>query len=339
MKTVAITGATGFIGGQLVDYCCARGYRVLAFGRRAQPAMRSDVHYTSWDITTPHPRIAEHVDTVIHCAGSVGDWGTYAGMYAANVVGTENVLAAFRDADQFIHISTASVYDPYAPKEYVTEDAPYARRYQNAYGVTKVLAERGVLNSPNRNRIIVRPHAVYGPGDTTLLPRLLRARKLGRYLVLGDGTNVISVTHVTNLCDAIDLMMGAACDGEIFNITDRRVDSINNILSTFVQALGLDAQLLHVPKALAVWGGIALEKMYAAVGASSPPLITSYAVGQLTSHYTLDISKAITLLGYAPQRDYVQGFRELGEWLACNRTTQYGHNGLTQHRPGDIPRS
>ena len=65
-----------------------------------------------------------------------------------------------------------------------------------------MLAEREV-GRHRRGAVILRPHAVYGPGDTTLLPRLLHARRLGRLIAVGDGRNRISLTHVDNLVQAV----------------------------------------------------------------------------------------------------------------------------------------
>lgn len=315
MTTIAVTGATGFVGGRLVAYFASQGHTVLAFGRRAAADWPPGVSYTAWDITTVPLPVHEDIDVVIHCAGSIADWGAYPEMYAANVTGTQHVLAAFRRARQFIHVSSSSVYDPFVPKVRIREDAPPATRYLNAYGATKALAEQVVLQSAHPNRAIVRPRAVYGPGDTSLLPRLLRAKKFGRFLVLGDGHNEISLTHIDNFCDLIGLMVGRELDGEIFNVADARSGRIDDIMTAFVAAMGLGVPLLHVPTPLAQGLAHVLLRTNATLRRRAPPFITPFAVNQLVSPCTLDISKARQRLGYDPQRDYDQGFRELRAWL------------------------
>ena len=316
MTTFGITGATGFIGRYLVGYCVSQGHSVYAFGRRARPSFPDQVRYVQWDITgKPPDRAVEDIDVVVHCAGSVSDWGPFEDMYDVNVVGTQNVLAAFRDAKQYIHISTASVYDPFSPKIMAREDEAPVDRYLNAYGTTKALGEAAVLASSNRNRVIIRPHAVYGPGDTTLLPRLLRAKRFGRFLVPGDGKNLISITHIGNLCDAVELIAGRELDGEIFNVTDSEPDTVDNIMLAFVETLGLDVPLLHLPTTVVSGLAAALERSYSLLRIATPPFLTSYAVHQLTTEYTLDIAKARDVLGYAPTRNYRQGFQEVKEWI------------------------
>ncbi len=310
MKTLAITGATGFVGRSLVDYFAARGYHVLAFGRR-EHGLRRDVAYQSWDITHGPLPIKEPIDAAIHCAAAVTEWGTFAALYPTNVAGTRHVLATFREAGQFIHLSSASVYDPRGPKCFVHEETPYPARYLNAYGRTKMLAELVVQAAANPNRTILRPHIIYGPGDTTLLPRLLKARRCTRFLVLGNGRNAVSLTYILNLAAAVELLVQRPCDGGVFNISDRRVGTVNAILRAFLETMGYRERLLHIDPRLA--GGVAalLEQLYRAGGSRTPPLVTPYVVAQMTQEFTLSIAKARWLLGYNPEYDYLSGFRAI----------------------------
>ena len=310
MKTLAITGATGFVGRSLADYFVARGYRVLAFGRRAQ-GPRSDVAYRAWDITRGPIRITAPVDAVIHCAAAVTEWGTFKALYPPNVIGTRHVLATFRDAGQFIQISSASVYDPLGAKHFIREETPYPARYLNAYGQTKMLAERVVRAAPNLHRTILRPHIIYGPGDTTLLPRLLEARRHGRLLVLGQGRNTLSLTYILNLAAAIELLVQRPGAGDIFNIADQRVATVDEILGAFLRLMGYRERLLHINRHVAAGAATCLEQIYRLGRSRTPPLITPYIVAQMTLDFTLDISRAQRLLGYHPAYDYLDGFRAI----------------------------
>src|ERR1044071_7717518 len=172
---IAVTGATGFVGGRVTATLTARGHVVLAFGRRPSPL----VNYRKWDISSG-PIDAPAADAVVHCAGMVSDWGPSPAFLAANVTGTRNVLASFESARRFVYVSSASVY---ASGRDIREDAPYPPRYTSDYARTKMLAEREIL-AADRLSIILRPRAVYGPGDTTLLPRLLAARRFGCQLAV-----------------------------------------------------------------------------------------------------------------------------------------------------------
>src|SRR5690606_42067058 len=143
------------------------------------------------------------------------DWGPAAALFAANLTGTRNVLASFPGA-RFEHVRTPSVYDPFRPSVMVTEDEAPVRRYLNAYGASKAAAERAVLAAPGT--IVLRPHAVYGPGDTTLLPRVLSAVR-GPFLVAaGTGRQRVSPTSIPNLLQASLLAATRTASPGVFNV-------------------------------------------------------------------------------------------------------------------------
>jgi nucleoside-diphosphate-sugar epimerase len=308
MKTIAITGATGFVGGRLARHFLAKGDRVIGFGRR-ESNLPPEVDYRRWDISSGIYPLDVAVDVVIHCAASVTDWGKYPDLYRENVTGTVNVLDTFQDARQFIHLSTASVYDPFKPKQNIAEDATYPVKYLNAYASTKMLAEVAVRESHNCNRVILRPHIIYGPGDTTLLPRLLRARRFGRFFVAGKGQNHLSLTYIENLCQLVELVMAHEFDFEIFNVSDVRTETLNIILECFLDSLGFPEKPLHLPVTLAEAAATLSETLYRVLPLKATPLLTRYAVPQMVSEYTLDISKAQRMLGYNPCYDFEDGFR------------------------------
>src|SRR5215831_2431418 len=121
---VAVTGASGFIGGHVARRLVADGHRVIGYGRRPDPGLGFE--YARWDITGEPAQDLPRVDAVVHCAGSVTEWGSDKEFDAANVAGTRHVLDGFTTARSFVHMSSASVYDLASPKRDVTEDAPLA---------------------------------------------------------------------------------------------------------------------------------------------------------------------------------------------------------------------
>src|SRR5262249_40858282 len=145
--------------------------------------------------------------------------------------GTRAALETFPRARRFVHISTSSVYDVRVANRGLREDAPLPplHRYLNDYARTKRLAEH-VVRSSGRDTAILRPHAIYGVGDTILLLRLLRARRLGRLVATGSGRNHISLTHVENLARAVALALDPASPGGTFNICDDETPTVDEIL-------------------------------------------------------------------------------------------------------------
>lgn len=306
---IAVTGARGFVGGRLTSELARRGHDVVAYTHRpAQGAAppSGSVIYRTWDLSTGSIAPPPGIEAVVHCAARVADWGPDNRFRGDNVDGTRAVLEAFGAAPRFVHISSASVYEPRRPKRMVAEDAPYAQHYLNAYARSKMLAECVVRDS-GRPALILRPHAVYGPGDRTLLPRLLGARRFGRLVAVGNGRNRLSVTHVDNLVHAIVRAIEGPVHQGVFNVADAATARLDELLCTLLERLGLPARIVYVPTRLAAPLANVLEYSFRLVRAGRPPLLTRYLVSQLANEYTLDISRAQQLLGYAPEFSFHTG--------------------------------
>ena len=303
MKTIAVTGATGFVGGHLVRHLVSRGDRVIAFGRR-DAIFAEPVTYRRWTLPNElaHPPV---VDAVVHCAGSVSDWGPDATFQLVNVEGTRRVLATFAQA-RFVHLSTASVYDPWHPKDHVAEDAPFPRSYLNAYGRTKMLAEDAV-RAARPDAVILRPHAVYGSGETKLIPRFLEARILGAQLAIGNGRNHVSITHIANLIQAVERAVDGTVSG-VFNVADEVEPTVDELIRHVLECAGLSPRILYLPTSLMWPLAVLLETLRS--GSTRPPRLTRYVIAQLAREYTLDIGAARDRLGYRPTATYVEGIRE-----------------------------
>lgn len=322
---VAVTGASGFVGGAVCRALVAEGSEVLAFGRRASvaPEHVGGAPYHAWDITTgpvsgqgspDGPGTLDGldgvnrvdslvgVDVVVHCAGSVSDWGPVRDFFATNLRGTWNVLASWPYA-RFVHVSTASVYDPYVPTVMATEDQAPVARYVNAYGTSKAAAERAVLaalRDPRREAVILRPHAIYGPGDTTLLPRVLSAVRGRLLLAVGDGRQRVSLTSVNNLVQACVLAVRGAVGRGVFNVTDAEPVILDDALRWILAECGIDARPYYLPPKLVLPIAGAAEGAFLLARSPKPPRLTRYALGHLAVERTLDISAARKRLGYLP---------------------------------------
>lgn len=306
---VAVTGASGFIGGRVADALAARGDEVVGFGRRplGDVARRGWVDYRSWDLTSGPLADEWTPDAVVHCGGTVADWGPPSLFERTNVDGTRAVLASFPESRRFVYLSTASVYHPRHPKRFITEDAPLPTRYLNAYSSSKRRAE-SLVSAARPDAVVLRPHAVYGPGDPTLLPRLLAARRRGRLLACGSGRNHISLTHVDNLVQAIELAIASEARGT-FNVADAEIPTLREILATIDRALG-GRGVVFIPKLLATAASVVYEGIARLRRTSQAPMLTRYIVAQLTSEYTLDINRARRILGYRPFRGFDEAIEE-----------------------------
>lgn len=304
---IAVTGASGFVGGAVCRAASAAGHEVVAFGRRAavEPAHVGAAPYVSWDITAGPLVEVPAVDAVVHCAGSVTDWGPQDVMLRVNRDGTRTVLAAFRDA-RFVHVSTASVYDPLVPTVSASEseaDVGPSPRHRDAYGLSKALAEH-VVRETRPDAVVLRPHAVYGPGDTTLLPRILDSVRGSRLLAVGTGRQLLGLTSIGNLTAACLLAASSGVSGT-FNVTDAEPLALDAALRMFLAARGVAATPAYIPTRVALPLASLAESVARFTG--RPPRLTRYAVRHSALERTFDLTAARDRLGYEPAPTSFEG--------------------------------
>jgi 2-alkyl-3-oxoalkanoate reductase len=181
-----------------------------------------------------------------------------------------------------------------------TENAPYPARFTSVYARTKKEAEDRVNAARETMKIVIlRPKAVFGPGDTSLLPRLLAAAERNRLPQIGDGTNRVDLTYVENVVHALLLAKDApAAIGRTYTITNGESPRLWEIVRHVLTELGVSANLRRVslPAALSV----AAMMETAAHVTGKEPLLTRYSVRILARTQTYDISAAERDLGYTP---------------------------------------
>jgi len=289
---IAVTGASGFIGSAVCRGAVSAGWRVYGYGRR------------QWDLAAGPLTDPPAVDVVVHTAATVSDW-TLTGPSDVDLLG--NVLATFPHA-RLVHVSTSSVYDPSRPTVLATEDRAPVAAYPTRYAAEKAAAERLLAGRPET--VILRPRAVYGPGDRTVLPRLLSAVRGGVLWLPGSGTHRQSFTHIDNMVAATLLACGAAASG-VFNITDAEPVILVDVLRELLAARGMRATIRHLPVAPATALATAAAWAYRLVRSPTPPRLTRYALSQLTVERTLDITAARTVLRYTPAPTTLDG---AGSW-------------------------
>jgi nucleoside-diphosphate-sugar epimerase len=279
---IAVTGAGGFCGAVVARAAAAAGADVVCLGRRPGPVGR----HIGWDAGRDRPDLAG-ADVVIHLAAAVGDpragAATEAAFRAVNVDGTRRLLDA-AGGRPVVWVSSASVYRPGPYDRPVREDHPTDSQ-RTAYGRTKAMGEQVALAA---GAVVLRPRAVYGPGDPHLLPRLRRTVRGGRAWLPGPDVP-LSLTAVTNLADAC--LVAPGWPGGAYNIADDVVYRRDQVVGA---ALGVPVR--HVPiraaRALAVVAGL-----------HPRPSLTGYAIDQLTDGMVLDTARARSL-GWRPLTSY-----------------------------------
>jgi uncharacterized protein YbjT (DUF2867 family) len=185
IRTLAVTGGTGFVGQHLLRLALASGYDVRALTRGWKPP-EDEIAWVDGALDRPETlvKLCTGADAVIHVAGAINA-PNRAGFEAINVGGTANMIDAARKAGvrRFIHISSLSAREPQL----------------SAYGWSKARSERLVASS-GLQWTIIRPPAIYGPGDRETLELFRMAR---RGIVALPPQGRFSVIHVGDLCRLI----------------------------------------------------------------------------------------------------------------------------------------
>lgn len=304
---VAVTGASGFVGGAVVSRLLDRGHEVLALSRRPVPA-RPGLEHRRWDLTggvLPDP---PPVDVVVHAAAHVDEWDPWAVHEAVTVGGTRAVLETWRGA-RVVLVSSCSVYPlraPVRPRHVFTEDVPVTTRHLSAYSRAKAEQERLVLG--RQGSIVLRPHAVHGPGDPTLLPRLERARRRGRLLCPGSADTLVHLTDVRLLAEAAVAASESVCGTTVLNVADARALPLSEVAAGVAAANCWPERPLLIGAGLAWTTALALEATARLTRASTPPLLTAYAVSHLAVTRVFDTTRLRQRLGVEP------GLTDLSRW-------------------------
>jgi len=205
MKSL-VTGGGGFLGRYIVEALQAQGHEVAVLCRGDYPFLRQQgVRLIQADLAdAPAVRQAcDGIERVFHVASRTGPWGRYEDFHRTNVQGTRNLIEACQAAGvhKLIYTSSPSAVIGFDDLRGVNETCPYPTRPISAYQHTKMLAEQMVLSANGQQDLVttaLRPHAIWGPRDTQLLPALIERHKAGKLVRVGTGENLISVSYVEN---------------------------------------------------------------------------------------------------------------------------------------------
>lgn len=328
--TVLVTGATGGLGRNAVEYLLRRGLKVRATGRNegiGAALQRAGADFHAEDLArrkfTQLEKLVHGVDAVWHCAALSSPWGAREDFMAANVRATEAIIhaAARNGVNHFVHISTPALYFDFQHHRNITEGYRPAR-YVNHYAETKALAEDLVQDCvkvfPKMNQVILRPRAIFGPHDQVLVPRLSRIlhQTGGKLPLPRGGETVLDMTYVDNVVHAMWLATYGepVPSGSVYNITNGEPEELRNVLQfLYLRQLGEPFAIRNVPYPVLATAARAME--FAACFTGKEPKLTRYSIGALAFDMTLDISKARNELGYRPVISLEDGVRRTAEWM------------------------
>lgn len=318
---VLTTGATGFLGKYLVEELKNNGYEVIAQGRNENRLNTLKEAYGIETLCTDLSEIAAtqlNVDYVIHAAALSTVWGKWEDFYNSNVTGTKNVIEFCKknNVKKLVYVSSPSVYTEKKDKLDIHEKDVDKSNKLNFYIRTKIMAEDLVNEAYKEGleTVIIRPRGLFGIGDTSIIPRLIKANRTIGIPLLNGGKNVVDITCVENVALALRLAIESDCDaGKTYNISNGEPTEFKKILESLFTKIGEEPRYRKLPLGLLLFLATFLEGVYKLFRIYKEPSITRYTVMTLGYSQTLNIESAKKDLNYKPVMTLEEGIIKYAE--------------------------
>ena len=328
---VLVTGGSSLIGAGVAAALVARGDEVVVQQRsRSETLGRLGVRQELGDIRDLDVVLAAAAgcDAIVHLAakvGVVGDWEDYRSI---NVDGTRNVLRAARrrGVGRVVHVSSPSVAHGGEPIVGGGADEPVLGRRRAWYPESKAMAEIDALAAAGDELgvVAIRPHLVWGPGDTQLVGRIVERAATGRLALVGGGRALVDTTYVDNAVDALvgalDAVEPAAqCSGRAYVVSNGEPRMIRELVEGICRAAGVPfeprAVSLRVGRSL----GAVVERAWPLLRRDDEPPLTQFLAEQLGTAHWFDPRPARDDLGWTPVVSIDDGLSRLADWYAADR--------------------
>jgi len=293
--TLAISGGTGFVGGALIRHALAAGHGVRALARRPQPA-RDGLAWIAGDLADPRAlaTLCDGADAVIHVAGVVNA-PDRAGFVAGNIEGTRAMLAAAGDGQRFVHVSSLAAREPAL----------------SVYGWSKAEAEH-LVEASATNWAIVRPPAIYGPGDLDQLDLFKLARK-GLALLPPPGR--LSLIAVDDLARLLLALATDRTAGMVYEADDGTAGLTSADYARAIgTAVGQRVLPLHLPRGLLSLAAT-LDRRFRGARAKLTPDRVAYLCHP---DWTIDPARRPPPALWTPAVPTPQGLADTVRWYRAN---------------------
>lgn len=321
---VCVTGGSGFTGAALVRRLLELGHDVVSLDKQAGLASKDleekgakIVYGTVVDSDTTR-KCVEGAEVVFHLAAAFRELNVPESVYFdVNVTGTRIVVEAARTAGvrKLVHCSTQGVHG-HVENPPGDEDSPIAPA--DYYQQTKYEGEAIVKShAKEMEYTILRPTAIYGPGDPGRFVMIYQRAKKGTFPIFGSGQTYYHPVYIDNLVDAFILAMepgaGAGC---AYIIGDEEYFSIEDLVKRIGHAIDVDVKTPHFPIYPLIVAGHLCEKICKPFGIAPPIFPRRVDWFRQVRAYRIDRAKKD--LGYDPRISINEGLRRTGQWYLDN---------------------
>lgn len=306
-----VTGATGFLGGNLAKRLRQEGHEVTLLGRNPKKleALASEgfrAQALNLESAVEVAKIEKDYDWVFHCAALSSPWGTYQDFYKANVLASQNLFEHFTGTNlrRFVYVSTPSIYVGTSHRENIRETENPSDLNVNFYIKTKKEVELLADEYFKKGLpiISIRPQGLIGKGDPSIFPRIVKAIQRGILPVIDDANTKMDLTPIESVVES--MICAAKCAdeflGEKYNISNGDPIDLYSTLRKTAEVMNKEVKWKKMSFNKAFYLGRLLEKIcYVLPGRPEPPL-SSYTACVFGRSRTLCIEKAQKELGYQP---------------------------------------
>ncbi|GAA4736239.1 NAD-dependent epimerase/dehydratase family protein [Modestobacter marinus] len=317
-----VTGASGMLGRATVHGLLARGDEVTVLQRRPAGLPCREVRGDVADQAVV-ARAVTGQDAVLHLAAKVDVTGRWAEYARANIDGTRAVVAACRRAGvgRLVHVSSPSVAHGGSALVGVGAQPADPARARGHYSRSKAVAEQEALAADDAALAVlaVRPHLVWGPGDTQLVERIVERARAGRLPVIGSGAALIDTTYVDNAAAALIAAVDACgrVHGEALVVSNGEPRPVAEVIDRLCRAAAVPGPRRRVPYRAAWAAGGLVEAIWMVTQRRDTPPLTRFLAEQLATAHWFDQRRTREALRWTPQVSLDDGFTRLTQAYAA----------------------
>lgn len=313
-----VTGASGFVGGSLLRRFQGRADLEL-HGASRRPSTQPNYHQIDLSRRFALPF---RPDAVVHCAALASPWGKRAAYQRHNVEATAEVVRFCEQNGnpRLVYVSSSSVFYRDEHQIGITEQSPIGPTFVNDYAATKFGGEQ-VVRGYRGPFVIVRPRAVFGPGDTVLFPRVLRAARRGRLpLLVTDGPAARGdLVYIDVLCDQLLHAATTTLRHDAYNLTNAEPVVLQELLLDVLRRLELPAPRRRVHVRTAMRAAAVAEHIYRWLHLPGEPPLTRFSVSVFAYSKVFDCSRMLAEFGH-PAVSIAEGVARFVAWQRAQPT-------------------